>query len=155
VSSYTEDEKVNIATRYLIPKALKNNGLKERKSIFQKPQFVTSCAITCGKPGCAGWIVSCPKFAVSRQGAGAQGACEQGHDQCTHLDKYLGVRHYSYGIAEKVNQVGQVTGLAWTEVGGSCLRLRLPCCRARARLQLPQAGRGDARVYSGRTERGS
>ena len=53
------------------------------------------------------------------------------------LDKFLGVRRYTFGMAEKNNQVGQVTGLAWTEVGGELLTIEGASCRARARRSRP------------------
>src|SRR5512142_1756420 len=124
VSSYTEDEKVNIASRYLIPKAIKNNGLKTDEisvsesairdilRYYTREAGVRSLARELSK--------ICRKVVKSLLLKGRESKVTV---NARNLDKYLGVRRYSYGIAEKTNQVGQVTGLAWTEVGGEVLTI--------------------------------
>jgi len=124
VSSYTEDEKVNIATRYLIPKALKNNGLKEQEINISEAAIRDVLRYYVREAGVRGLDRELSK--ICRKVVKAQalkGRANKVMINSRNLDKYLGVRHYSYGIAEKVNQVGQVTGLAWTEVGGELLTI--------------------------------
>jgi ATP-dependent Lon protease len=124
VSSYTEDEKVNIATRYLIPKALKNNGLKEEEINISEAAIRDVLRYYVREAGVRGLDRELSK--ICRKVVKAQaikGRSSKVMINARNLDKYLGVRHYSYGIAEKQNQVGQVTGLAWTEVGGELLTI--------------------------------
>lgn len=124
VSSYTEDEKVNIATRYLIPKALKNNGLKETEINISEAAIRDVLRYYVREAGVRGLDRELSK--ICRKVVKAQALKSRVSKvmiNARNLDKYLGVRHYSYGIAEKQNQVGQVTGLAWTEVGGELLTI--------------------------------
>ncbi|HEU0186923.1 MAG TPA: endopeptidase La, partial [Gallionellaceae bacterium] len=124
VSSYTEDEKVNIATRYLIPKAIKNNGLKADEINISESAIRDVLRYYVREAGVRGLDRELSK--ICRKVVKAQalkGKSSKVMINSRNLDKYLGVRRYSYGIAEKVNQVGQVTGLAWTEVGGELLTI--------------------------------
>jgi ATP-dependent Lon protease len=124
VSSYTEDEKVNIASRYLIPKALKNNGLKPEEISISESAIRDILRYFTREAGVRGLERELSKIcrkvvkALLLKGRESKVAVN-----ARNLDKYLGVRRYSYGIAEKKNQVGQVTGLAWTEVGGELLTI--------------------------------
>ena len=124
VSSYTEDEKVNIATRYLIPKELKNNGLKEEEINISEAAIRDLLRYYVREAGVRGLDREiskiCRKVVKSQA---IKGRATKVMINSRNLDKYLGVRRYSYGIAEKLNQVGQVTGLAWTEVGGELLTI--------------------------------
>ncbi|MDX8399377.1 MAG: endopeptidase La [Gallionellaceae bacterium] len=124
VSSYTEDEKLNIATKYLIPKALKNNGLKLEEIGITESAIRDILRYYTREAGVRGLERELSKICrkvvkalllKARDGKVLVNA--------RNLEKYLGVRRYSYGIAEKNNQVGQVTGLAWTEVGGELLTI--------------------------------
>jgi len=124
VSSYTEDEKVNIAIRYLIPKAIKNNGLEEGEISISEAAIRDILRYYVREAGVRGLDRELSK--ICRKVVKAQalkGRANKVMINSRNLDKYLGVRQYSYGIAEKVNQVGQVTGLAWTEVGGELLTI--------------------------------
>ena len=124
VSSYTEDEKLNIATRYLIPKALKNNGLKPEEISISESAIRDILRYYTREAGVRGLEREISK--ICRKVVKAlllKGRDSKVTVNARNLDKYLGVRRYSYGIAEKRNQVGQVTGLAWTEVGGELLTI--------------------------------
>jgi ATP-dependent Lon protease len=129
VSSYTEDEKVNIATRYLIPKALKNNGLKVEEISISESAIRDILRYYTREAGVRGLERELSKIcrkvvkALLLKVRETEGKPNKVTVNARNLDKYLGVRRYSYGIAEKVNQVGQVTGLAWTEVGGELLTI--------------------------------
>ncbi|WP_079435051.1 endopeptidase La [Zoogloea sp. LCSB751] len=122
LSGYTEDEKVNIAQRYLVPKQMKNNGIKREElsvtedAIRDIVRFYTREA---GVRGLEREVSKVCRKVVKALVLGKRKAKVIVNAKT--LDKYLGVRKYSYGVAEKENQIGQVTGLAWTEVGGELL----------------------------------
>ena len=124
VSSYTEDEKLNIATRYLIPKELKNNGLKAEEISVSESAIRDILRYYTREAGVRSLDRELSK--ICRKVVKAlllKGQNRKVIINSRNLDKYLGVRRHSYGMAEKVNQVGQVTGLAWTEVGGELLTI--------------------------------
>jgi len=124
VSSYMEDEKINIATRYLVPKAIKNNGLKPEEINISESALRDIVRYYVREAGVRGLEREISK--ICRKVVKSISLKERGKKvviNARNLDKYLGVRRYSYGIAEKNNQVGQVTGLAWTEVGGELLTI--------------------------------
>ena len=124
LSGYTEDEKLNIAMRYLVGKQIKNNGLKEDE-------------ITIGEDAVRGIIRS-----YTRE-AGVRNLEREIAKMCRkvvkeilldkdvtsveitekNLEKYLGVERFRYGVIDENDQVGQVNGLAWTEVGGELLTI--------------------------------
>lgn len=124
VPSYMEEEKINIAVRYLIPKALENNGLKPEEiniTISAIRDILRYYTREAGVRGLNREISKiCRKVVKALLLKSRTGKVTV---TSRNLDKYLGVRRYSYGIAEKSNQVGQVTGLAWTEVGGELLTI--------------------------------
>ncbi|HEY0664563.1 MAG TPA: endopeptidase La [Gallionella sp.] len=124
VSSYMEDEKINIATRYLVPKAIKNNGLKPEEIHISESALRDIVRYYVREAGVRGLEREISK--ICRKVVKALLLKERDTKltiNSRNLDKYLGVRRYSYGVAEKNNQVGQVTGLAWTEVGGELLTI--------------------------------
>jgi ATP-dependent Lon protease len=124
VSSYTEDEKVNIAIRYLLPKAIKNSGLKPEEASVSESAIRDILRYYTREAGVRGLERELSK--ICRKIVKAlliKGEAKKVTVTARNLDKYLGVRRYSYGIAEKNKQVGQVTGLAWTEVGGELLTI--------------------------------
>jgi ATP-dependent Lon protease len=124
VPSYTEDEKVNIAERYLIPKTMENNGLKPEEITISESAIRDILRYYTREAGVRGLEREISK--ICRKVVKAlllKGREKKVAVNARNLDKFLGVRRYSYGIAEKNNQVGQVTGLAWTEVGGELLTI--------------------------------
>ena len=122
LSGYTEDEKVNIAHRYLLPKQLKNNGLKQTELSATDEALRDICRYYTREAGVRGLEreVSkiCRKVVKSLV---LKPRASKVVINSKNLDKYLGVRRFNFGMAEKQNQIGQVTGLAWTEVGGELL----------------------------------
>ncbi len=122
LSGYTEDEKVNIAQRYLVPKQMKNNGIKREElsvtedAIRDIVRFYTREA---GVRGLEREVSKVCRKVVKALVLGKRKAKVVVNSK--NIDKYLGVHKYSFGVAEKENQIGQVTGLAWTEVGGELL----------------------------------
>ena len=122
LAGYTEDEKVHIARQYLLPKQMKANGVKESELNIADHALRDITRYYTREAGVRGMDREIAR--ICRKVVKAQlTKKKEGKVQVTikNLDKYLGVRRYSYGIAEKANQVGQVTGLAWTEVGGELL----------------------------------
>ena len=124
IPGYTEDEKVAIAQRYLVPKQMKNNGLAEGELDLREDglrEIVRVYTREAGVRNLEREIAKiCRKVVKSVQIGDHSGAVTVGPDQ---LEDYLGVRRYRYGLAEEEDQIGQVTGLAWTEVGGELLNV--------------------------------
>ena len=124
LSGYTEDEKVNIAQRYLLPKQRGNNGVKDEElevtegairgviRYYTREAGVRSLEREVSK--------ICRKVVKGLQLKSYEGKVVVTEDN---LNDFLGVRKYDFGRAEKKNQVGQVVGLAWTEVGGDLLTI--------------------------------
>lgn len=124
LSGYTEDEKVSITQKYLLPKQMKNNGVKAEELSVSEAAIRDIIRYYTREAGVRGMEREISKICrkVVRQ------VLLGGKDKKVavtpkNLDKFLGVRRYSFGLAEKENQVGQVTGLAWTEVGGDLLTI--------------------------------
>jgi ATP-dependent Lon protease len=124
LSGYTEDEKLNIAKRYLLLKQMKNHGLEEDELVVSESALRDIVRYYTREAGVRSMEreVSkiCRKVVKALLVKGKQGKITV---NSRNLEKYLGVRRYVYGMAEEKNQVGQVTGLAWTEVGGELLRI--------------------------------
>ncbi|MEG0555660.1 MAG: endopeptidase La, partial [Comamonas sp.] len=124
LSGYTEDEKTNIAIRYLLPKQITNNGVKEgeldvtESAIRDIVRYYTREAGVRSLERELSKI--CRKVVKGLQLGKLQPKVVVSD---ANLDEYLGVRKFSYGRAEHNNQVGQVVGLAWTEVGGDLLTI--------------------------------
>ncbi len=124
LSGYTEDEKINIAQRYLVPKQMKNNGLSDAELLINEPALRDIVRYYTREAGVRSLEREVAK--ICRKAVTAHALKKaKGKISVTprNLDKYLGVRRYTYGMAEQNNQVGQVTGLAWTEVGGELLTI--------------------------------
>jgi ATP-dependent Lon protease len=124
LSGYTEDEKVSISQRYLLPKQKKNNGLREgevevtEQAIRDIIRYYTREAGVRSLEREVSKI--CRKVVKMLLLKKAEGAVKVDGGN---LDTFLGVRKYDFGLAAKENQIGQVTGLAWTEVGGDLLTI--------------------------------
>ncbi len=135
IPGYTEDEKVNIASRYLIPKQIKNNGLKKDEvdiaddAILDVVRYYTKEA---GVRGLDREIAKlCRKVVTENVKNKAKDTVAVLPEK---LEDYLGVRKTDYGKAESENQVGQVTGLAWTQVGGELLTIEASAVKGKGRL---------------------
>jgi len=124
LSGYTEDEKVNIAIRYLLPKQLKNHGLKPEEIAVSESAIRDIVRYHTREAGVRALEREiskiCRKVVKSLV---LKKRATKTTVNAKNLGNYLGVRRYTFGIAEKHNQVGQVTGLAWTEVGGELLTI--------------------------------
>lgn len=137
LSGYTEDEKINITESYLIPKQLKNNGLKESELHISHSAMRDTVRYYTREAGVRNIdremskicrkvvrdiLLSKPKKTINVTSR--------------NLNKYLGVRRFNFGKAEELNQVGQVTGLAWTEVGGELLTIEAAIVQGKGKLTL-------------------
>ena len=124
IPGYTEDEKVNIAQRYLVPKQMKNNGLEEDElEIGEKPirDLIRYYTREAGVRGLEREIAKiCRK--VVKENSLTKKAAHIKLDPAK-LEKYSGVQKFDYGKAEEENKIGQVNGLAWTQVGGELLTI--------------------------------
>jgi ATP-dependent Lon protease len=124
---YTEDEKLNIARRYLVPKQIKHNGLKNGELKVSDPAITDIVRYYTREAGVRNLEREVAK--ISRKAVKQLLLDKVGNSAGKvavtprNLDKYLGVRRFRYGKAEELNRVGQVTGLAWTEVGGELLTI--------------------------------
>lgn len=124
ISGYTEDEKLNIATRYLVEKQKRNNGLNDEEIVFRKSALVDIVRYYTREAGVRSLEREIAK--ICRKVAKELLLNEIKRTVTVtsrSVRKYLGVRQFRYGKAEDENRVGQVTGLAWTEVGGELLTI--------------------------------
>ncbi len=124
LSGYTEDEKINISMRYLIKKQMKYHGLKETELSVSESAvrdivryYTREAGVRSLEREIAKICRKVVKMLLLKKSERTITVSSR------NLEKFLGVRRYSYGMAEKKNQVGQVTGLAWTEVGGDLLTI--------------------------------
>jgi ATP-dependent Lon protease len=124
LSGYTEDEKVDIALRYLLPKQMKNNGVKETELVVDESAVRGVIRYYTREAGVRSLEREISKI-CRKTVKGLQLKKYDGVVKVTdeNLNEFLGVRKFDYGRAEKKNQVGQVVGLAWTEVGGDLLTI--------------------------------
>ncbi|KAA3628522.1 MAG: endopeptidase La [Proteobacteria bacterium] len=124
LAGYTEDEKINIAARYLIPKQVKNNGLKEDELHIAEGALRDIVRFYTREAGVRNLEREISKICrkVVKEIL-LKPREERTKITPKNLDKYLGVKRFRFGLAEEHDQVGQVTGLAWTEVGGELLTI--------------------------------
>lgn len=136
IPGYTEDEKVNIALKYLIPKQMKNNGLKDSELDLQKDALQDIVRYFTREAGVRGLDREIAKICrkVVTKHVSSKSQLETEVVNGASLEQYLGVRKYDYGIAEEKNQIGQVTGLAWTQVGGELLTIESSAVSGKGRL---------------------
>jgi ATP-dependent Lon protease len=124
LSGYTEDEKTNIALRYLLPKQMSNNGLKKGELDVSDAAvrdiiryYTREAGVRALERELSKICRKVVKNALLKEGEKKTRVTPR------NLDKFLGVRRFTFGMAEKEAQIGQVTGLAWTEVGGELLTI--------------------------------
>lgn len=136
IPGYTEEEKVKIAERYLLPKQMKEHGLgKENLTISEKTlrKIIRQYTREAGVRNLERQIASiCRKTAkeVVRDKKSRAAVTVQ------NLDKYLGIPRFRYGLAEKEDEVGVATGLAWTEAGGDTLVIEVTLMKGKGKLLL-------------------
>jgi len=135
IPGYTEDEKVAIATKYLLPKQIERNGLKASEIDLAENAIRDVIRYYTREAGVRGLDREIAKICrkVVTQHVKEKSVIEA-HIDSDVLEKYLGVRKFDYGIAEQENQIGQVTGLAWTQVGGELLTIESAALKGKGRL---------------------
>ncbi|HEY5701173.1 MAG TPA: endopeptidase La [Gammaproteobacteria bacterium] len=124
LAGYTEDEKVNIATRYLLPKQMKNNGLKENELTLSESaikDIIRYYTREAGVRNVEREIAKVCRKVVKEKVSGKS----KGNSRITprQLQRYLGVQRFRFGRIDQEDRVGQVIGLAWTEAGGDLLTI--------------------------------
>jgi ATP-dependent Lon protease len=136
LSGYTEDEKIHIAKEHLLPKVMKNNGVKSEELMvdesamrdivryYTREAGVRSLERDVGKI-CRKVVKKLLAESEANKAVKSNAVIPQVVVNSENLSDYLGVRRYNFGMAEKENQIGQVTGLAWTEVGGDLLTIEV------------------------------
>jgi ATP-dependent Lon protease len=124
LAGYTEDEKINIASRYLIPKQIKNNGLQQHEINITEAAVRDMIRYYSREAGVRSLERDISKVCRKVVKDLLLDARTEAIDITPeNLDAYLGVKRFDYGLAEEQDQIGQVTGLAWTEVGGELLTI--------------------------------
>jgi ATP-dependent Lon protease len=124
IPGYTEDEKLNIAIKYLIPKQIKENGLKLEEIEFKPSAVLEIIQRYTREAGVRNLEREVSK--ICRKAVKAkllEPATRKLTVTARNIDKYLGVKRFRFGSADEKDQVGQVTGLAWTEMGGELLTI--------------------------------
>jgi len=143
IPGYTEDEKINIAERYLVAKQIKNNGLKKDELTFTRESLrdiIRYYTREAGVRGLERQIAKlCRKVVRTQVGSNSKNQVVVDGDL---LEELLGVRKFKYGLAEEADQIGQVTGLAWTQVGGELLSLEAAVVPGKGR-QIKTGSLGD------------
>ncbi|HEY9033164.1 MAG TPA: endopeptidase La [Pseudomonadales bacterium] len=124
IPGYTEDEKVSIAWRYLLPKQKKNNGVSDNELNMDEQVLRSIIRYYTREAGVRGLEREIAKLArkVVKQLAVGEALAPVDINE-SNLADYLGVRKFDFGLAEKDDQIGLVTGLAWTQVGGELLNI--------------------------------
>ena len=144
---YTEDEKINIAVKYLAPKQTSANGLKKGEIEFEVEairDIVRYYTREAGVRGLERQIAKICRKAVKEHALEKRFSVKVSSDS---LEHFLGVRKFRYGLAEQQDQVGQVTGLAWTQVGGELLTIEAAVIPGKGQL-IKTGSLGDVMVES-------
>ena len=129
LSGYTEDEKCEIARQHLLPKVMKNHGLKAKEFSVSADALLSMVRVYTREAGVRNLERELAKIARKAVTKIVKKEAEVIEVTAENLNDYLGVKKYKFGLAEDEDQVGVVTGLAWTSVGGELLNieaLRLP-----------------------------
>ena len=144
---YTEDEKINIAVKYLAPKQIEANGLKKGELAFDNEairDIIRYYTREAGVRGLERQIAKICRKAVKEHAMEKRFAVTVTPEL---LEHFLGVRKFSYGLAEVQDQIGQVTGLAWTQVGGELLTIEAAVVPGKGQL-IKTGSLGDVMVES-------
>ena len=137
IPGYIEDEKLNIAQKYLLPKQIERNGLKSNELNIKKEVLLSLIRYYTREAGVRGLerqIAKILRKVVKERLLKKAVLKKVTNISNKNLDKYSGVKKFKYGIAEKDNAIGQVTGLAWTEVGGELLTIEASNIKGKGRI---------------------
>ena len=123
LAGYTEEEKLEIAKKYLLPKQIKDNGLKKDELIIQDEEISEVIRRYTKESGVRGLERELSKLARKAVKEIVTSKSSKVEINKTNIDNYLGVKKFKYGEIDEQDQIGVVTGLAWTEVGGELLSI--------------------------------
>ncbi len=123
IPGYTEDEKLNIAKNYLVPKQYKDNGVKKGEVTISDSAIISIIQHYTREAGVRGLEREISKICRKVIREHLLGKKSKTSVSARNIAKYLGVQKFDFGRADKKNQIGQVTGLAWTSVGGELLTI--------------------------------
>jgi ATP-dependent Lon protease len=136
ISGYTEEEKLNIAQKYLLPKQIKEHGLKENQINVSENairaiirEYTREAGVRDLERNIAALCRKVARDIVAKKSTGSKITAQN-------ISQYLGIPKYRFGLAEKENQIGVVTGLAWTEVGGEVLTVEVQSHKGKGRITL-------------------
>jgi ATP-dependent Lon protease len=148
IPGYTEDEKVSIAQKYLIPKQIKDNGIKRDELVIVEEAIRDTVRYYTREAGVRGLereIAKICRKVVKEITLGE--VVETLRLDSDNLEQYLGVKKFSYGVADEEDRIGHVTGLAWTQVGGELLTIE--CCTVPGKGKVVRTGSlGDVMLES-------
>jgi len=135
IPGYTEDEKLNIAMRYLLPKQMEQHGLKDDELTVSETAITDIIRYYTREAGVRSVERELAKICrkVVKE-LSLDSSLKRRQVTTRNLDKYLGVRRYRFGRAEEQSEIGQVTGLAWTEVGGELLQIEAAAVPGKGKL---------------------
>lgn len=136
IPGYTEEEKLNIAQRYLLPKQIKEHGLKEKQIEINKNSILGIIRHYTREAGVRNLERELARICRKAARFIAEGTLKKVTVTQRNLKKYMGIPRYRYGLSEKGNMVGVVTGLAWTEVGGDILSIEVSLMKGKGKLIL-------------------
>ncbi len=136
IPGYTEDEKMHIAKNYLLPKQMEQHGLQDKEMLISDQVLVDIVRYYTREAGVRNMereIAKICRKTVKKLALGKK--LKKVNVSARNLESYLGVRQFRYGLAEENNAVGQVTGLAWTRVGGELLQIEAMMVPGKGRLE--------------------
>ena len=136
LAGYTEDEKINIANRYLLPKQIKDNGVKEKEMTISKDivkEIIRSYTKESGVRNLEREISKVARKVVKKVVSGEE---KEVKIDLKNLHDYLGIQKFKFGELESTDKIGVVTGLAWTEYGGEILKIETVIMPGKGRMQI-------------------
>jgi ATP-dependent Lon protease len=136
LAGYTEDEKINIANKYLLPKQIKDNGVKENEMTLSQDiikEIIQSYTKESGVRNLEREISKVARKVVKKVVTGEE---KEVKIDLTNLSDYLGIQKFKFGELENEDKIGVVTGLAWTEYGGEILKIETVIMPGKGRMQI-------------------
>jgi ATP-dependent Lon protease len=136
LAGYTEDEKINIANKYLLPKQIKDNGVKDKEMTLSEgiiKEIIRSYTKESGVRNLEREISKVARKVVKKVVSGEE---KEVKINLTNLSDYLGIQKFKFGELESEDKIGVVTGLAWTEYGGEILKIETVTMPGKGRMQI-------------------
>ena len=136
LAGYTEDEKINIANKYLLPKQIKDNGVKEKEMTLSEDiikEIIQSYTKESGVRNLEREISKIARKVVKKVVSGEE---NEVNINLQNLHDYLGIQKFKFGELESEDKIGVVTGLAWTEYGGEILKIETVIMPGKGRMQI-------------------